>query len=304
MVTASMAIFPRDGGRNASAAVVGFQMPMTHFFQRFINITSKSSNPNFNCLDEGLDCYLIDQNGYVVISETHNDTGIFFGIVEGPVMKSMVRQGFYKAVVIYDYQAQCHTPGLQGSAGTLLNPLAYIWNIILWMFARTIWMVSQFADVPPVFGRIHSDEDLPDKPPPPERIKVYHKCDQKRTLYIMNQDIAETAITNSSIQCSRPFYAQRVPQTNLLLVVVNSLYSTCWARLTTEPEEITPASYMNSSEDAACYKKQLNDLPRRRLEKCFTEHPLEDEIVACGRGTRLQLAQFIIFILIIIKSLL
>ena len=108
IVTVSMAIFPRDGGKNASAAVVGFQLSMKSFYQRFIDITSSSRH--LNCSKEEIDCYLIDQNGFVVISEGHDDTGKFLGTVQAPVMKSMVAQGFYEAVEIYDYQALCSFP--------------------------------------------------------------------------------------------------------------------------------------------------------------------------------------------------
>ncbi|XP_011305920.1 voltage-dependent calcium channel subunit alpha-2/delta-3 isoform X2 [Fopius arisanus] len=300
VVTVSMAVYPRDGGRTASAAVIGFQMPMTYLFERFLEITSETTNADFNCQTEGLDCYLVDQNGYIVISEAHNDTGQFFGVIEGPVLQSMASQGYFETVEIYDYQAVCYYIGLEGTGSTLLTPFRHIWNIILWAFARTVWMASQFIDVPQVLSRIHSEDDLPEKPPPPEEVKQYHKCDQKRILYMMNQTRSEIPIKDIPDVCSRPFYAQRVPQTNLLLVVVNSLYPSCWGRLETEPIEISPREYVEDEEDAACYKKKINDLPRRRLEKCFTEHPLEDEIDACGRGTRLELPLFLLFMYLIV----
>ena len=107
IVTVSMGIFPQDGGLEAPAAVVGFQMPMKALFDRFIDITSKTPNADFNCTFQWIDCFLIDQNGYVVISEAHNDTGQFLGTLEGPVMNSLVKQGIFTAVEIYDYQALC-----------------------------------------------------------------------------------------------------------------------------------------------------------------------------------------------------
>lgn len=39
-VTASHAIFPRDGGREAPACVVGFQFSHASMLERFFNITS------------------------------------------------------------------------------------------------------------------------------------------------------------------------------------------------------------------------------------------------------------------------
>ncbi|XP_057337277.1 voltage-dependent calcium channel subunit alpha-2/delta-3 isoform X3 [Microplitis mediator] len=307
-VTASMAIFPRDGGKNASAAVVGFQMPMTAFYQRFINITSVTSNPDMDCSHVWIDCYLIDQNGFVVVSEAHNDTGQFLGAVEGAVMKSMVVQGFFEAVDIYDYQGLCKEIGLEGAASFLTNPLSNIFNLITWLFVRTLWIMSQFVNIPETFARVHSDEDLPEKPKPPHEVEITYACDLKRTLYIMNQTMAVNQITNSPVQCSRPFFAQLVPNTNLLLVVVDTLFPTCYERLEVLPVQIDPSEYTNDTEPAPCHKKKLNDLPRRRLEKCFTEHPEEDEIDQCGRGTRLHnsihINILLLFILVALKIIL
>jgi len=107
IVTVSMSLSPKDGGKKAPAAVVGFQMPMKKFYERFIELTSVTTNSDMNCIHLWIDCYLLDQNGYVVISEAYNDTGQFMGTQEGAVMASMVGQGLYNPVEIYDYQAWC-----------------------------------------------------------------------------------------------------------------------------------------------------------------------------------------------------
>ena len=108
-MTASMSLSPKDGGKKAPAAVVGFQMPMKDLYKRFIALTSDNQTTNtvINCAHNWIDCYLLDQNGYVVISDAHNDTGQFMGTQEGAVMLSMVKQGLYNPVDIYDYQAWC-----------------------------------------------------------------------------------------------------------------------------------------------------------------------------------------------------
>lgn len=83
-------------------------MPMKDLYKRFINLTSGQTNStSINCRNLWIDCYLLDQNGFIVISEAHNDTGQFMGTQEGAVMNSMVGQGLYNPVEIYDYQAWC-----------------------------------------------------------------------------------------------------------------------------------------------------------------------------------------------------
>lgn len=53
-VTASYAIFPKDGGHEAPGSVVGFKIAHSALYQRFIDITSKanvSSNVLFHQVD-------------------------------------------------------------------------------------------------------------------------------------------------------------------------------------------------------------------------------------------------------------
>lgn len=50
---------------------------------------------------------MIDNNGYIVLSERDNDTGKFFGEVEGSVMQALVEMEIYKVIVVYDLQGLC-----------------------------------------------------------------------------------------------------------------------------------------------------------------------------------------------------
>ncbi|XP_066590097.1 voltage-dependent calcium channel subunit alpha-2/delta-3 [Prorops nasuta] len=302
VVTASLGVFPSDAGKKAAAAVIGFQMPMTALYNRFIDITSSSSNPALNCRNDWIDCYLLDQNGYIVISEAHNDTGQFMGTQEGSIMNSMVKQGLFNAAEIYDYQAWCEDIRIEGSASTLTEPFRYIGRVVMELLLRLLWFSSQLISLPGSLGRIYTDNDAPGPPPPPQEVIYNYPCDQKRTLYSMNQTIADKGVTNHSDYCSRPFFAQRVEHTNLLLVVVDALYPTCYKRLDVTPIEILPNQYNNNTYGRPCHKLPLNELKRRRLEGCFTEHPLEHEIKDCGRGSRLTVSSFLLFI-VILKSL-
>jgi hypothetical protein len=62
---------------------------------------------------------------------------------------------------------------------------------------------------------------------------------------------------------------QHIPHTNLVFVVIKSTFETCYKVVTTSPEEI-----LYNGTDHPCRKVFLNDLPRRRLSGCFSEHPL------------------------------
>jgi len=52
-------------------------------------------------------CYLLDNHGYIIVSKNLQETGHFFGEVQGYVMSTMVEEGIFQKIKIYDYQAVC-----------------------------------------------------------------------------------------------------------------------------------------------------------------------------------------------------
>jgi len=63
------------------------------------------------CTSDHVDCYIIDENGYVVLSEIPADTGKFFAQTElkstGVIMKTMISQNIFRKIRMFDYQALC-----------------------------------------------------------------------------------------------------------------------------------------------------------------------------------------------------
>lgn len=53
------------------------------------------------------DCYVIDNNGYILLSEKPDDVGRFFGEAAGRAMQTLVELQIFKAITVYDYQAVC-----------------------------------------------------------------------------------------------------------------------------------------------------------------------------------------------------
>lgn len=101
--------------------VVGFQFQHTALQRLFQNITFNcDGNCHKHCGDEIWACYLIDNNGYIIVAEDERDAGKFFGDVRGPIMASLVRDGVFEKIRIFDYQAVCFKSQQTNNAGNIL----------------------------------------------------------------------------------------------------------------------------------------------------------------------------------------
>lgn len=77
-------------------------------FSTFRNITSNCVDAScLNCASDDFECFVLDDNGYVIISPELSDTGKFFGEVRGFLMHHLVNERVFKKMIIYDYQAVC-----------------------------------------------------------------------------------------------------------------------------------------------------------------------------------------------------
>ena len=131
-------------------AVVGLQFKHSVFVDRFLNITNKYSKAI--CSSEEVDCYLLDNNAFIIYSESHPQTGRFFGEYDNSLLQAMVTAKVYRRVHLYDYQAIClevMTP--KSLASILMTPLKHFGNIMLWLWSRVltfyvnIWYNSWFS---------------------------------------------------------------------------------------------------------------------------------------------------------------
>lgn len=99
-------------------AVVGIQFRYGVLHEFFLNTTNKFNVP---CTHLDMDCYLVDNNGFVVVSNHRvEDVGRFFGLVDGDILEDLVSVGVFRRVHMFDYQAICVK--LVGGAGGAYAP--------------------------------------------------------------------------------------------------------------------------------------------------------------------------------------
>lgn len=82
-----------------------------------------------NCLqcdNDIYDCYVIDNNGYIILSNNSDDTGRFFGEVQAKAMKTLVDLQIFKAITVYDFQAVCKIKKEGKGTGSFANILSTV----------------------------------------------------------------------------------------------------------------------------------------------------------------------------------
>lgn len=68
-----------------------------------------------------LDCFVLDNNGFIVISPRIDETGKFFGEIRGSLMQRLVSERVYEEVKITDYQGICLDPKKDKSPASILQ---------------------------------------------------------------------------------------------------------------------------------------------------------------------------------------
>ncbi|XP_050520547.1 voltage-dependent calcium channel subunit alpha-2/delta-3 isoform X2 [Daktulosphaira vitifoliae] len=319
LVTASQAVFVSNKDtkptKKAAAAVVGYQFRHSALQELFINITRQCYSENGcsakdTCESDERDCYILDNNGYIIASENVQETGMFFGKVNGIIMKMMVADKVFKEIRIFDYQGVCFKREHEddsSSASFLLTPIHHLRSIIGWLIGRMFlvaaqtnfqWMLSQAQAI---FEDISDYMDDEENNYTEEQLKSFQiegeralhvvminrtrpkTCDRVVNLYTLTSKIPERI--ERKFRCDRPYEVRKIMNTNLILLVVDGL---CTENDTmafdTIPHEVP---YKNIS--LSCHKA-TSSLPRNRPKMaCIRTHPQEHEIYdkMCGKGISL-----------------
>ena len=61
----------------------------------------------FYCQHDSIECYVVDNNGFVIISADKNNVGMFFGELEGGIFGVLEDNKLFKKIKSYDYQGVC-----------------------------------------------------------------------------------------------------------------------------------------------------------------------------------------------------
>ncbi|KAJ3596840.1 hypothetical protein NHX12_003240 [Muraenolepis orangiensis] len=144
-----------------------------------------------SCESIDLNCFLVDNNGFILLSKERAEVGRFFGEVDGSVMASLIKMGMYRKVSL----TAIAMPTRPAPCSVFLLDL----NLC------GLWHSDYLVDA-------HKQK----------KMEALQPCDTVYPGFLYDDSIREA---NSLIKCGRcqkMFVAQYVPDSNLVLVVTQA----------------------------------------------------------------------------------
>ncbi|XP_067346483.1 voltage-dependent calcium channel subunit alpha-2/delta-4 isoform X4 [Channa argus] len=276
IVIATTAVTVTVGKKTAIAGAIGVQMTLEVMESKFWAIATQPNDTDcsnvegvcpLQCDSLDIECYVIDNNGFVLISKNYNNAGRFFGEIDGSVMTTLIRMGMFKRVSLFDYQAMCKMNShFVSSARPLLSPFYGLASVLKWFLSNFLLFLLEFN----ICGFWHT-EPFADASAHKKKGDILQPCDTEYPSFVYEPSVKET---NSIIKCGRcqkMFVVQQIPESNLLMLVVQADCdcSRQYPRITMEPKEVK----YNAS--VKCDRMRSQKI-RRRPESCHAYHPQEN----------------------------
>ncbi|XP_045686561.1 voltage-dependent calcium channel subunit alpha-2/delta-4 isoform X4 [Phyllostomus hastatus] len=312
VVTASTAVAVTVDKKTAIAAAVGIQMRLDFLHHLFWAATQQCSAGDGlcpqSCRDSDLDCFVIDNNGFILISGRPQETGRFLGEVDGALMTQLLSMGVFSQVTLYDYQAMCKPPNHHHSAARpLVSPISALLTATRWLVNELLlfllqwstwgsWRAPSGAEAKAVFHHTHKHQ----------RQDALQPCDTEYPVFVHQRAIQEAngiiecGACQKSLQkgcffpleaqwqahhgevpwpdlslCCRVFVMHQIPNSNLLLLVTDP---TCDCSIF--PQVLQEATEVKYNASIKCDRMRSQKL-RWRPDSCHAFHP-EENAQDCG----------------------
>uniref|UniRef100_A0A8D1I9D9 Calcium voltage-gated channel auxiliary subunit alpha2delta 4 n=2 Tax=Sus scrofa TaxID=9823 RepID=A0A8D1I9D9_PIG len=262
VVTVSTAVAVTVDERTAIAAAVGVQMRVEFLQRTFWSATRQCGAAEGPCLescqDSDLDCFVIDGNGFILISERAQEMGRFLGEVDGALVTQLLGMGVFSQVTMYDYQAMCKPPTHHPSASRPLRGQPCPWLLLEWS-AWGSWHADNRAE-----AHKHKKQD------------VLQPCDTAYPVFVHQTAVQEANGIIECGACQKTFVMQQIPKSNLLLLVTDP---TCDCSIF--PPVLQEAMEVKYILPILGMDGMRSQKLRRRPDTCHAFHP-EENAQDCG----------------------
>lgn len=115
-------------------------------------------------VDPDIECFVLDNHGYIIVSKYIEETGRFFGEINGRLMERLVTENVYEEVNITDYQAVCYNHINEGNPANILKTVIFIFRLHQTIHGFTLACILYFAAVCLrfQFAQVHDKDDCLD----------------------------------------------------------------------------------------------------------------------------------------------
>lgn len=334
---ATQTIIVNEGNQRAVAGVTGVFYDYAQFVQRLLNTTNsdfQQQQSNNQMLDkvrcgymnDTIDCLLVDNNGYIVVSEELEFVGRHLKAYDPQILSRLVSAGVYHEVNVTDYQSICLDPGDKQAGGSgpsssasgnfmrihitglamgflknLANIIVYSWTILATIIGHFIHSSDALTLHQSAGQYLPQSVQLTTQPSMQSLIptKTYLRpCEKVLIRYetrpgVFNSDTPEYYTT----QCNCPawFVYEQVAQTNLILIIVDTTpscrYKCNEASATSNQQQSfdgdSLSSIIGQNDKQVCSMiERESKLYKKTLESCYSRHPEEEHIRLCGSAFR------------------
>ncbi|XP_070709554.1 voltage-dependent calcium channel subunit alpha-2/delta-1-like [Pempheris klunzingeri] len=269
-------------------AVVGMKLDISAWMASFINTTQRMNCNDEICgcqrNDEYVDCVILDDGGFLVMSNQDDDIskiGRFFGGIDPILMKNLVNSSLFTFKKTFDYQSLCdpkkESKAAAGLRSVYVPTIADILNIGWWATAAA-WSILQQLLVsitfPNFLDAAEMDDEISDA-------MLKEVCITEQTQYYFETNNLSFRGTIDCENCTRIYHAEKLPKTNLVFVIADAKL-TC---LSCDTKQLIQEEQQSDGPDP-CEMAQ-NPRYRKGPSVCFdnTEH---EEDPDCGGASGLS----------------
>ncbi|XP_035304818.1 voltage-dependent calcium channel subunit alpha-2/delta-4 isoform X3 [Cricetulus griseus] len=279
-IRASTSITVTVDGKTAIAAAVGIQMQVDYLQRQFWAAMKQCSTEEGpcpkSCEDTDLDCFIIDNNGFILISERPQEMGRLLGEVDSALMIQLLSTGVFSRVTMYDYQAMCKPPDHHHSAAqALISPLSASLMVVKWLLHEFLLFLLHWSawgswhdkgsEAKAVFHHSHKHK----------KQDLLHPCDTEYPVFVHQTAIQEANGIIECGACQKTFVMQQIPSSNLLLLVTD-----CTCDCSSYSPILQEATEVKYNASVKC-DRMRSQKPRRRPGSCHAFHP-EENAQDCG----------------------
>uniref|UniRef100_I3MT41 Calcium voltage-gated channel auxiliary subunit alpha2delta 1 n=1 Tax=Ictidomys tridecemlineatus TaxID=43179 RepID=I3MT41_ICTTR len=282
-------------GKLLKPAVVGIKIDVNSWIENFTktSIRDPCAGPVCDCKrnSDVMDCVILDDGGFLLMAnhdEYTNQIGRFFGEIDPSLMRHLVNISVYAFNKSYDYQSVCE-PGAAPKQGAG-HRSAYVPSIadilqIGWWATAAAWSILQQFLLSLTFPRLLEAVEMEDDDFTASLSK--QSCITEQTQYFFDNDSKSFSGVLDCGNCSRIFHVEKLMNTNLIFIMVESKGTCpCDTRLLIQAEQTSDGP------DPCDMVKR----PRYRKgpEVCFDDNVLED-YTDCGGVSGLNPSLWSIF---------